>query len=136
MSPLSRKSLSRRSRHPDLYLLNFVLLFTHEIDSAYWHEWELFGLPGGIQLFLALHVALGSAALLGYRWVLAGERRGYWLSLILASAGLFAFAVHTALIAEGHPEFRLPVSVALLAAILAASLAQGAVAVSDLRRGP
>ena len=27
--------------------LNFALLVTHQIDSAYWKEWELFHLPGG-----------------------------------------------------------------------------------------
>lgn len=36
----------------NLYLLNFALLFTHEIDSAYWKEWDLFGIPGGIKSFL------------------------------------------------------------------------------------
>ena len=29
-----------------LYLTNAVLLINHEIDSAYWKEWELFKLPG------------------------------------------------------------------------------------------
>lgn len=33
-----------------LYLLNAAALITHEIDSAYWREWELFG----IQVFLGL----------------------------------------------------------------------------------
>ena len=32
-----------------LYLVNASLLVTHEIDSAYWNEWELLHLPGGIQ---------------------------------------------------------------------------------------
>jgi len=31
-----------------LYLANAVLLINHEIDSAYWKEWELFKLPGGM----------------------------------------------------------------------------------------
>jgi hypothetical protein len=35
-------------------LLNLALLITHEIDSAFWKEWNLFGLPGGVQEFLAL----------------------------------------------------------------------------------
>lgn len=46
----------------NLYLLNFALLFTHKIDSAYWHEWDFFGytwrhpgLPGA-----ELAVAAGS----------------------------------------------------------------------------
>ena len=30
-----------------IYLINATLLIVHEIDSAYWEEWKLFGLPGG-----------------------------------------------------------------------------------------
>ena len=48
-----------------VYLANAVLLILHEIDSAYWREWELFRIPGGIALFLALHVPLLSVVLLG-----------------------------------------------------------------------
>jgi hypothetical protein len=38
-----------------IYLLNTVVLIIHEIDSAYWKEWELFRLPGGVTGFLNLH---------------------------------------------------------------------------------
>ena len=41
-----------------LYLTNSVLLINHEIDSAYWKEWELFRLPGGIAGFLLIHFPL------------------------------------------------------------------------------
>ncbi len=41
-----------------LYMLNLALLATHEIDSAYWHEWEMFHLPGGVQGFLVLNLLL------------------------------------------------------------------------------
>jgi hypothetical protein len=39
-------------------LTNSVLLINHEIDSAYWKEWELFRLPGGIAGFLLIHFPL------------------------------------------------------------------------------
>ncbi len=126
-------SLGRKSRHSDLYIANFALLIAHEIDSAYWHEWDLFGLPGGIQLFVALHVVLGALGLLGLRWLLVGARSGQVVSLVLAAAGVFAFAAHAYFISAGRPEFTLPVSVALLAAILCVSLAQGVVAVRSLQ---
>jgi uncharacterized protein DUF6713 len=35
-----------------LFLLNSTVLLTHQIDAAYWHEWNLFLLPGGNQLNL------------------------------------------------------------------------------------
>ena len=38
-----------------IYLINAILLINHEIDSAFWREWELFKLPGGTSGFLALH---------------------------------------------------------------------------------
>ena len=41
-----------------LYLANAILLIIHEIDSAFWKEWELFKLPGGINGFLILHFPL------------------------------------------------------------------------------
>ncbi len=41
-----------------IYLINAILLINHEIDSAYWKEWELFKLPGGIGGFLLLHFPL------------------------------------------------------------------------------
>jgi hypothetical protein len=41
-----------------LYLINTALLSTHEVDSAYWREWDLFHLPGGLPGFLLLHISL------------------------------------------------------------------------------
>lgn len=41
-----------------LYVVNTVLLINHEIDSAYWHEWELFNMKGGVEGFLLIHLPL------------------------------------------------------------------------------
>ena len=109
----------------NLYLLNFALLFSHEIDSAFWKEWDLFGIPGGIQVFLLLNFLLLLVALFGFRRVLQGAKSGKWFSLLLAGAGIFAFSIHSYFILAGRPEFTLPASVALLALILITSLVQG-----------
>ncbi len=37
-----------------LYLTNAAILICHEIDSAYWREWELINLPRGA-VFLRSH---------------------------------------------------------------------------------
>ena len=116
--------MSRESRSANLYLLNFALLFSHEIDSAFWKEWDLFGIPGGIQVFLLLNFLLLLAALWGFRQVLQGARGGRWFSLLLAVAGIFAFSIHTYFILAGRPEFTLPASLALLGLILIVSLVQ------------
>lgn len=51
----------------NLYLLNSALLFTHEIDSAFWREWDLFGMSGGIQGFLVANFLLLLVALYGFK---------------------------------------------------------------------
>ena len=46
-----------------LYLANALTLIVHEIDSAYWKEWDLFRLPGGEAGFLLLHFPLAERVL-------------------------------------------------------------------------
>ena len=107
-----------------LYLGNAGVLATHEIDSAFWREWKLFHLPGGIQLFLILNLALLLVVLYGFKRVVLWEPGSKGFSYALAGIGIFAFAIHTIFIATGHPEFRLPASVALLLGTLVLSIAQ------------
>jgi len=116
-----------------LYLLNLALLATHEIDAAYWQEWRLFGLPGGIEAFLVLNLLVLLIALLGFRWLSLARRSGDWLSMFLAGAGVAAFTVHMVFIVTGRPEFTLPTSLALLALILIVSVAQLLTTISLLR---
>ena len=119
-----------------LYTLNFALLFTHEIDSAYWKEWELFHIPGGIQVFLVLNFLLLLVALFGYVQVLQGQPSGRYYSLLLAVAGIFAFGIHGYFILAGQPQFTLPLSLLLLGLILVVSLAQGFLAIREIRGQP
>jgi len=121
------------TRTTTLYLLNFALLFTHEIDSAFWKEWELFGIPGGIQGFLVLNFLLLVIALYGFKQVVLGAKSAFAFSLLLSASGVFAFCIHTYFILTGHPEFTLPVSLAILVLILVVSLAQAVVAFKELR---
>jgi hypothetical protein len=110
-----------------LYLLNSAFLITHEIDSAYWHEWELFGLPGGIQIFLVLNLLLVLVILYGFQALLRDQAPGWVLSWTLAAGGLFAAGIHTYFLLQGSPAFRLPVSIALLVAVFFLSVWQAAV---------
>ena len=116
----------------NLYLLNFALLFSHEIDSAFWREWELFGIPGGIQGFVIVNFLLLLVTLFGFKQLLQGARSGYMFSLLLAASGVFAFSIHSYFIMTGHPEFTLPLSLAVLALALIVSLAQGFLALKEL----
>lgn len=112
------------SRLEYLYLANATLLFAHEIDSAYWKEWELFHLPGGIQLFVVLHLLLIPLVLLGYREVVARRRYARLATLGLAVVGLFAAVVHGGFILAGDTAFTLPISQLILLATLILSLLQ------------
>jgi hypothetical protein len=112
------------SLNANLYLSNAVVLITHEIDYAYWHEWELFRIPGGIQLFLILHIFLIGGVLWGYRSVVLWTLGARTFCYLLASLGLFAALIHGIFLATGAPQFRAPISVALLFATLVLSICQ------------
>ena len=85
-----------------LYLVNAVLLINHEIDSAYWKEWELFHLPGGITGFLLIHFPLLLFVLYGLVLVSRHSFAGLVFSLILSCGGVFAYAIHTYFLRKGR----------------------------------
>jgi hypothetical protein len=99
-----------------LYALTASLLIVHEIDSAYWREWELFGLPGGVELFLALHLPLALLVLWGQEQVAARSRAGFWMSAAAGAAGIATALIHGAFLLRGAAEFRTAPSIALIAA--------------------
>ena len=107
-----------------LYLFNSVLLINHEIDSAYWKEWELFKLPGGITGFLLIHFPLLLFVLYGLILVSRQTFSGMIFSLILCFGGIFAFSIHTYFLKNGHKEFDKPISKFILAATLIVSILQ------------
>ena len=112
-----------------LYLINSVLLINHEIDSAYWNEWKLFRLRGGITLFLIIHFPLLFIILYGLVEVYKQSFTGLVLSVILSAGGIFAFSIHSYFIRKGNPEFSLLISRLILITTLMVSLAQMAVTV-------
>ena len=115
-----------------LYLINATLLVNHEIDSAYWKEWELFKVPGGIAMFLMLHLPLVLIVLWGVAKVVEQSPAGLVMSLILSIVGVGAFVIHSYFIKKGHPEFKTWMSLSILGATLVVSLVQGIVSVYAL----
>ncbi len=107
-----------------LYLVNTVLLILHEMDSAYWKEWDLFRLPGGIGGFLLIHFPLYLAGLYGLVLVSQGASAGLILSLVVGAAGIFAFGIHTFFLRKGRPEFNTQISKGILDLLLIVSIAQ------------
>jgi hypothetical protein len=107
-----------------LYLANAVLLILHEMDSAYWKEWNLFGLPGGIGGFLLIHAPLYAVLLYGVIPVWRGDGAGAVLSLVVGTAGLAAFFLHRYFLWKGRPEFSTAPSLRLLYLLLLVSAVQ------------
>jgi len=107
-----------------IYLVNAVLLINHEIDSAYWKEWELFKIPGGITGFLVIHFPLLFLVLFGLVQVYKETATGLIFSLILSCAGIFAFGIHMFFIKKGRKEFKVPISIFILASTLILSMFQ------------
>lgn len=115
---------------PWLYLLSAAVLITHEIDSAYWHEWALFGIPGGIQAFVGLNLVVVILILYGHQALVLGRTSGLAFSWMLAVGNLFAAVIHAYFLLRGLDAFRLPASLALLVAAFVLSLLQAAALVS------
>jgi len=108
-----------------LYLANLSLLILHEMDSAYWKEWELFRLPGGLGGFLWIHLPLWPAGLYGLVLVDRGAAAGLVFSLIISASGVFAFAIHHFFLAKGRPGFDTVTSRLILWLLLVGGLVQG-----------
>ena len=118
-----------------VYLTNAALLILHEIDSAYWKEWELFRLPGGVTGFLLVHIPILPLVLYGLVLVSQRTFAGLILSVILGLAGVFAFSIHITFIRRGRDEFKSPMSLAILVATLVVSLVQVAITLYLLGQG-
>jgi hypothetical protein len=110
-------------------------LILHEIDSAYWKEWELLHLPGGVTGFLLVHIPVLPFILYGLVLVSHQAFAGLILSLVLGLAGVFAFSIHITFIRQGRDEFKAPISLAILGTTLAVSLLQAVVTIYLLGQG-
>lgn len=107
-----------------LYLTNAVLLINHEIDSAYWKEWELLSLPGEITGFLLLHFPLLFIVLYGLVVIVRQSALSFIFSFILCFGGIFAFIIHTYFLRKGKEEFNTSISKLILVLTLFVSVAQ------------
>jgi type IV secretory pathway VirB2 component (pilin) len=107
-----------------LYFINATLLMLHEIDSAYWHEWKLFGVPGGMNGFLVFNLIAILLALYGFIEIVKQTTTGFFFSLFMAIVGVFTFGIHMYFLKKGRNEFRVPISITILILILVVSLAQ------------
>ncbi len=107
-----------------LYFINAILLICHEIESAYWKEWELFKMKGGITFFVIIHIPLLALIFYGMIELYLASVVGAIFSFVLSLGGIFAFSIHTYFIRKGNEEFTLPISRIILYSLLVISLLQ------------
>ncbi|ROP76849.1 hypothetical protein EDF74_2510 [Stenotrophomonas rhizophila] len=104
------------------YFSTLLALILHQIDAAFWREWEMFLLPGGVQGFVVFNLIAVGILLVGYRHVVlqTSKARGY--ALLCAALGLATFAIHVGFAAFGHRAFHLPLSMAVILTCLVSAL--------------
>jgi hypothetical protein len=127
------------------YLVNAALLINHEIDSAYWREWNLFRSRASatdeedrrdLTLFLLFHLPVVAVFLWGLIEVRGLTLAGLILSLVLSGSGIAAFVIHVVFIRKGHREFVIPISLAILGATLIVSMVQAGATIALLIQDP
>ncbi|MDP3651222.1 MAG: hypothetical protein Q8R67_06000 [Rhodoferax sp.] len=99
-----------------LFLANATVLLTHQIDAAYWHEWELFRIPGGNQVNLILNIPIIALVLYAHSRVVADVHAGLGFYQLLAALGFLTVGIHGFFFWQGHTSFHQPMSIVLLAA--------------------
>lgn len=102
------------------YLVTLLALILHQIDAAFWNEWDMFQVPGGVQGFLVFNLAAVGSLLHGYRQVALAKPSARAYALLCGAVGVGTAALHAAFAAAGRHEFHLPLSMATLAACLIA----------------
>ncbi len=106
------------------YLTTLCLLIFHQIDAAYWHEWEMFYLPGGIQLYLVFNIIVLPVLLMGYKSVIVGSDSRYRYSYLCAVLGILTFTIHAIFLLFSYEQFTLPLSLLLIVACLVSAIWQ------------
>ncbi len=106
------------------YSITMNLLILHQIDAAFWHEWEMMSVPGGIQGFLVINAILIPLLIFGYKQVLAKTSKAIGFSYFCAALGILAFIIHLVFFLLGHEQFTLPLSALVLILCLLAGIWQ------------
>ena len=107
-----------------IIVLNLALVLVHQVDAAFWREWEMFRLPGGIQLFNALNVGIFLVVLSCFVAVIERRLSGFRCSLVIALLCASVLPIHVAFALSGFTQFDLPFSIFLIAATFMVSIVQ------------
>lgn len=94
--------------------VNTALVMTHQADAAYWKEWEMFGLPGGIQFFNIFNLFAFALLLWCFAAVVRRRPAGLRGSYLIAALSGVVLPIHAAFALAGFEQFHLPVSIAII----------------------
>ncbi len=116
------------------YAGTMLALALHQIDAAYWQEWDMFHVPGGIQGFLVFNLLALALLFRGYRTVVLRARcAGRW-AIACGALGVATCLLHAGFFWAGHEAFALPLSIATLAACLVMGAALLAAGLREVRK--
>jgi hypothetical protein len=107
-----------------IVILNLALVLTHQVDGAYWHEWEMFQLPGGIQLNNFINLLTFTALLYLFVPVVQRKASGIKCSLIIAVISALVLPTHVGFAIAGYQQFHLPFSIFIIVATFVLSILQ------------
>jgi hypothetical protein len=107
-----------------LYVANLALLATHQADAAYWHEWDVFGVPGGLPFFLLFNVAAVALLGTGLVRVAEGAPSGRGFAILCGGVGLFTCALHAVFLWIDRTAFWTAESLGVLLGVWLTSIAQ------------
>ncbi len=105
-------------------ILNLALVLTHQVDGAYWHEWEMFQLPGGIQLNNCINVVTFIVLLYLFVPVVQRKAAGMTCSLVIAAISALVLPIHTGFAIAGYQQFHLPFSIFIIVGTFLLSILQ------------
>jgi hypothetical protein len=103
-------------------ICNLSLLATHQVDASWQEEWELFGVPGGIEFFLAFNFIAVVVLLISFVKKIEGVNISKFWKYLLPGTGIFTFVIHACFIAIGYPHFTQVGSLVILFLLLISSI--------------
>lgn len=104
------------------YFITMLMLVIHEIDAAYWHEWDMFMVPGGIQGFLLFNIVIIPLVFVGYKAVVTHHANAPQWGIFCGALGAITFAIHGAFLLVGFEQFTLPFSLGVIVICLLSSI--------------
>ena len=123
--------MSRNAHRDTIYAVNLSLLSTHQADAAFFREWDVFGVPGGLPFFLSFNVFAMTFLALGLIHVAQNGVQWRLVSLLCAATGTLTVAVHVVFLRVAPAAFSTKTSTLLFIAIASVSALQAKLALRN-----